>query len=336
MPILAALAAAGCLILFFVVLWQTLRMSERLTDFSKGGGFAFISAPTRVYLVRKDRLKWQRPDAVEAKVAEIRQLGFQDVGQFEDEEWDRQMCALVHPTDGVTATVGENRVRAVWVEMTTFFEDGTEFILVTGGKARMQPPYITVTIIKRASPRALFRRMLSERPQKPMKPDTPSDFAERFEARHARKMDWRNAHCFSEDDIRKLCRNLGHLLSDDLIQDGMRRMNRFATQSLQISLCSRYLEGAGLSEEERNHLSPRLVAVHDRLEHEMLRRLFDEADLDPGGSAAAVFQPRMPRQAFAALNQSLLGRKFEFRGVVNTPIDADIYCRPFPDSSAWG
>jgi hypothetical protein len=332
MPNLVALAAAGCLILFFVVLWQTLRMSERLTDFSKGGGFAFISAPTRVHLVRKDRLKWQRPDAVEAKVAEIRQLGFQDVGQFEDEEWSFQMCALVHPTDEVTATVGEHR-RAVWVEMATFFEDGTEFILVTDRKPRMQPPYITVTI-KSAAPRALFRTILSQRPQKPMDPDTPGDFVERFEARHARKMDWRNAHGYSEDDIRKLCRHKGHLLSDDVIQDGLRRMNRFAAQSLQISLCSRYLEVAALSEEERNHVSPRLVAVHDRLEHEMLRSLFAEADLDPGASAADVFQSRMPRQAFAAQNELLLGRKFEFRGVVNTPIDADIYCRPFPDSSA--
>src|SRR5207245_5284905 len=95
-----------------------------------------------------------------------------------------------------------------YFEMATHFADGTCFSLANGRLIGLlaTPPHWTIRRVSETDPAALYERMLSERPEKPVDPDHVDDFAVRYQDRWARIMDWRNLQGgFSEDEIRAIC-----------------------------------------------------------------------------------------------------------------------------------
>ena len=108
-----------------------------------------------------------------------------------------------------------------------------------------------------------------------------------------------------------------------------------AMEGLEESLREHFTKETVMSAAEWERVRDRIVFVHDQLPRERIGEIvwewagegLDEEDEDevsgriPDGAA--------PRAAFEALNATLPSRwRFEKVGVVNQPVEADVYCAP--------
>jgi hypothetical protein len=175
-------------------------------------------------------------------------------------------------------------------------------------------------------------RLLRERPARPLDADTVDDFAEKFETRYARIRDRRNARGgFGEEEIRALCRIKNLNVTDEMIASCRQQIAEQALAGLEVALFERVFASQGWSDAEAEAMLPRLVIIHDRLTVYKAARAFKHRLSVRDKTVQEVLaeiEGATPRQAFAALNNSLGNEGLELLGSVAEPIEADVYLAP--------
>ncbi|HEV3119190.1 MAG TPA: hypothetical protein VGY58_19200, partial [Gemmataceae bacterium] len=328
------------LVVFFAIAkiwWRADAAVERLVDRLPPPERALnlTYPPSRIELLPCVDIPWNNPAEVTASAQRLRALGFQDAGRYQNSE-NREAYgwAFVHPSVGVTVVWMTFAGKADYFEMATHFVDGTSFAFGNGRLVGLlaTPPHWTVRRLSETDPAAVYERMLSERPEKPVDPDHVDDFAVRYQDRWARIMDWRNLQGgFSEDEIRALCAANGLNPTDEMIADCRERIASRALRGIEAAVHEQFLAHAQLSDAEAEALLPWMVVIHDRLEFDMLVPIFTQRWLSVYQEAmsercAAAEEIRCldkpPREAFALLNERMPGPRFHLAGKFSAPIAA--------------
>lgn len=330
----------GFLFLLFLVLivGAFLVIRWKLKQFVKGlEGLATDSfvTPSRIRLVPEANLVWKDPTGARALLDDFRTLGFAEAGTFLVPELSAlRLHALSKLDDAAYAVVYEHDQAGVWIDIVTRYQDGTSVTYSTarqGGELDQRPGH-SCTRDPEASPSALFRRFLAERPRRPMETVGPDEFVERFEQHYADSMDWRNARGGpTEEEIRAIAEASGGDVSEETIKAIREQKRTEAMEGLREALHERFLKASTLSAGEWEDVRERLVIIHDQLTQAEVGQLFDQwvGDGEVSSSRPKEAVGTTAREFFAALVElAPASREFRMLGTVSDPLEADVYAAP--------
>jgi hypothetical protein len=321
------------LIVGIVALWLLVRYKLR-SALESLGKMGAGQPPARIHLEEADDFEWKDPAAVRRMEAALREAGFQPAGAYQAEEVPGlYLCALAHPEQAVYAAVYEHPEAGAWLDLVSYYQDGTSvtYTTTTQGAGLDQRPGHGVTRDPGADPIALLRRLLAERPTRPLAPASPEQFQAVFEKAYADGMDWRNSRGGpTEEEVRAILAESGTEASDEEIEQTREALAQQALYSLDEALLERFKEQTTMSVSRWEEIEDRLVFVHDRLTPEMVLERFNEWLEDEEGEAAAVPpEAPTPRAGFALLNESLPADcRFEKIAEMREPLPTDVYAAP--------
>ena len=135
-------------------------------------------------------------------------LGFEEVGYFTVRELNgASLFLLVHPPSSVFASISIHPRGATWTELVTPYADGTAASSASLRATGLTPRDGCMEIRQPgANPAELYRRLLAERPQKPMQPLSSNTAVHAYERGYAAEMAWRRAHVPSTRELREVAR----------------------------------------------------------------------------------------------------------------------------------
>lgn len=175
--------------------------------------------PPRIHLTRVDRPEWRNEPAVMAQVKQLVRLGFEDAGTFLVDEMKLAIRALARPSESIYAVVYDHHpdTAGSWLDLVTRYQDGGSATYTTsGGPALDSRPGHDKVRAPGASPEALYRRLVAERPAgRATSPAAPDAFQQVFEQAYAEEMKWRNDRGgATEREIRAVAAASGRKVSD--------------------------------------------------------------------------------------------------------------------------
>ena len=356
--IFAAVLAVG-----LFVRWDIKQFLRRAEEKRKSALVFINRRPRRIRVEPREPLPWARPEAVAERVADWWALGFEDFGSFAIVEVPAsRLRALAKPDEGLLAMVGEHDQYGLFHSLTVEFQDGSGLTLSTLNRPchpESRPGRETIHLADTDAP-SLLARLRADRPDGPVRPIARDEFPAFYERVHADNVDWWNSRGGATDeDLLALNRARGIDLSEARLAGLRAKVRSQAMRELETSLRERYLDGLGLSAEDRARIEPRLTVVHDSLSPIWLGETFlplldDEAalaerlgepgqglrddwiDVEPGGKQKALpWEELPPRLAFAALNARVTEpARYLKVGVLTWPLDTDLYLAPEPDAGA--
>lgn len=328
-----------CLLLLLIaggVLFVRYKIRQALASLQSA---APVGTPPRIHLERLVTPEWNDAAATAAQLDPLRALGFEDAGLFCVREMpDIRFQALAQPSESLYAVVYEHPAAGVWLDLVCRFQDGTSltYLNTRQGSGMEQRPGHGKMRAPGLDPVALYQRILAERPQRPLLPARPEDFATTFEHAYAEEMDWRNSRGGpTTAEVRAVLAESGTEATEEQIAATQEILTYQALEGLEAALRERFLEQSTLTAAEWEEVRERVVFVHDRLPAGAVLELFDEwvdADLD-----AAEEEEMAPtgtiREQFARLNATLPNSDgFHKLGEVSTPVPADVYVAPQEES----
>ncbi len=271
-------------------------------------------------------------DLSHGKIDALRQSGFADIGMFGHAgQPGRPLWAGIHRTEGITAVLSVIGQPGECLELSSHYQDGTSFATAVGPLLGWNDPAEgwSIESLQELDTAEAVRRHLENRPRKPLDPDLPSTFAERYAARYARIMDWRNARGgFTEEEIRRLQALTGASTDEADISRIVGAIRLRARVALDATLKERFLERAAGLGRDFSPQSHRLVIVHDgwtRYDIDGAIARFSRGIL----KGADVVGPDVPaRVAMEVLNHRLKSDALELVGRIEAPVEADVYLRP--------
>jgi hypothetical protein len=144
-------------------------------------------------------------------------LGFEEVGDFSVREMPGvSVSILVHPPSSVVASIYVHPRAGSWSELLTRYEDGSaasaSSVRTTGLNPR--PGHLSIRE-HGARVDSLYRRLLTERPQKPMRSVSPSSAVAEFERGYAEELAYRRTHSPTMDELRAVARLRSERSSND-------------------------------------------------------------------------------------------------------------------------
>ncbi len=333
------------IVLLILFAWMVMRAKLRGLAGMAGQfeDMKYAEVPARLHLVKRESVDWKDPDAVRQLVDPLLALGFQDGGLYETQELDYlRLHSLVYPSESVYAVVYEHEKAGVWTDLVSRYEDGTSVTYATtaqGGGLDQRPGH-SISRHPELGPEALYRKLLAERPQRPLKQIAPTDFKPTFEKAYADEMDWRNSRGGpTEEELRAVAAASGREMNEEELAALKQQLAQNAAAALEESLKERFVESTTMSAREWEAVRERVVIVHDRMTKEMVGSAFYnwqvdedeewEEDEDEDEEADRPVPDGPPRQAFATLNESLPSeRRFRKLGEVKEPVEADVYVGP--------
>lgn len=325
--LLVLLIVAG--ILFFVS--RLRRGLQELSQMAEGGE----GTPARLHLTPAVSLPWRDAAAAEKLLQPLAGLGFRPVGFFSANEVPGLLLDVhAHAEQGVYAVVYEHPQAGVWIDLFSRYGDGTTITYTTTphGRELDQRPGHGKVSVPELETEALWRRFVSERPQRPLASHGSEDFVAVFEGLYAEAMDWRNARGYTEEEVRRTLEASGNQPSAEEVSQVREAMNRQAREALDEVLQERFVRETSIPAAEWEEVRDRLVYVHDRIPPDELEDLLDTW-LEIDWRELVKGQPRdptlPPRSAFAALNH-LLPAEHQFRkiGEMAQPLPVDVYAAP--------
>lgn len=291
-----------------------------------------VSPPARLRLRPVIDAPWTDVGQFEELYLTIIREGFEESGAFEAGEVEGFFLhGFVKPEDAVVATAYQHPVYGNWLELATYYKDGTSFTFTTlgigaeqdqrPGHGRMHFPDV--------EPRELLRRFLAQRPRHRMRRVSALEYEEVVEAAYADEMDWRNSRGgTTTEEIRALAEAMGQEVSEDVVEAAREKHERDALLGLDQAITERFIHTTRMSVAEWEAVRDSLVCVHDRLTLEQASGLFYEylgEEFEPGEPAEAA----SARQLFALLNEELPPEdRFRKLGTVDRPLPADVYAAP--------
>ena len=289
-----------------------------------------------------------RSDAFAEIASEIKQLGFQHIGDFESDAGfaigafdlaDRKSYAVIyeHYAAGVWADIGRHYTDGTTWTYTTLKEHGMD--AMPGNVIKFLPEMPIVDLAK------LF---WSESPCDNMVLVPRVDFAKFFQQLYADEMNWNMKRGGpTEREIRRVSELSGEECTPETIrsiQDAWEiAISNFLSECA-ITQCNRETNVSRADAEYREH---RIFAVHDRMPNtDLLQNIFedfyiddddDDDELDPEEQKwrATLDQVRQLRESQTAIEiaehlikKSNESERYEYIHEVSTPIKARIWLRP--------
>lgn len=334
---LGAMALLAVLYVVLVVLRGRLRkaMSEVVDQFK------YSVVHPRLHLVREKVAAWKHAGAVEGYARPLREAGFQEAGVFRTREMDYlRVMGLAHSGECIQAAIYEHDAVGVFMDLVTSYQDGTSITYSTaaqGGELRPRPGHPCVRE-PGAGAADLLRRMLAERPARPMRRVPIEGWASNFEQSYAESMDWRMSLPFDPEEAKRVAER--ELTDEEL--EGLRDVHEANQhQALWPILYERFSRTTTMTGAEWDRAGDLLVFIHDRLSRKRLQELFDEwynvrlknedHRVDPDWSGGDT-----PRAAFAAVNARLPKEtRFRKAGEIDQPVPTDVYLAP-EGPAFWG
>jgi hypothetical protein len=170
-----------------LVAWPALRplaarlFSDRLRPQALG------EQPDQIYLLRVADPQWRHDDARSLAETQLASAGFAEAGVYVVREMPELTVGLhAHVSERAYAILYDHPRSGFWTEFVTRYEDGTIATFTTLEPAEVDMPEGSVHVAEpRLSPTLLWKRMLLERPQKPMLECIRARAAQDFEKGYA-------------------------------------------------------------------------------------------------------------------------------------------------------
>lgn len=322
------------------------RIRRGLKEFAEGleelAEIGDAETPVRIHLRRRELLEWNDAATVEEQAAALRGLGFQDAGRYEVPEIAAlRLEALTQPETSVYGVVYEHDRAGIWIDLVSRYEDGTSVTYASTGQGGGldQRPGHSVTRHDGMPAAELYRRLLAERPGRPLSAVSEAAFPRAFEQAYADSIDWRNSRGGpTDEELRAVAAASGRPLSEETLELLREQMRAKALAGLEASLRERFLEETAMPAAEWEEIRERVVFIHDRMTREGVAETFttwtaeecgeeEEDEEDEEDEREFEVPEGTPRQAFAALNAGLPEeRRFRKIGEVSRPVEADVYC----------
>jgi hypothetical protein len=263
----------------------------------------------------------------------LEELGFEAAGAYTTEEMPGlRMAGYAKPDQSTYGLVYEHPQAGVFADLVTLYEDGTSLTYTTTdqgrgldqrpGHGKVYGPGLDMT--------TLYRRLVAERPNRPLKPITTDGFAASFEQAYADEMDWRNARGGpTEDEIRAIS---GEDISDEDVAAVREVLAEQAAEGLLAALQEEFLERTTMSAQEWEEARDRIVYIHDRLDADSLAgelSLLVPERLEERVTEAVeqeLASGKTPRDAAAAALERVAGEDApEKLATLERPLPADVY-----------
>ena len=227
------LAVVGALAILFILAvvamvvwlrWKVGRMARQIVGTMENANGAAAKAssvpPFRISLWPFSTSEWDEPGEVEEIAAPLREAQFTEVGTFLVRPGSLRLAAFCHPRERAFAVVYEHPQAGRWVDLVSYYEDGSSITYTTSPDTMMdRPEKKPIHHLDGFGADELLRTFLRERPHKPLRPVSPQQFQENFERAYAEDMDWRIARGGpTEDEIRRSVERKGKQCTPELVQ----------------------------------------------------------------------------------------------------------------------
>ncbi len=167
------------------------------------GKMAMEKQMDQIHLIRRDGHAWKNAPAVRAFAQPLLSQGFSDVGTYAlDTLPDVMVQLFTKVADSLYAVIYEHPKAGVWMNYVALFQDGGSITFTTqADRGLEQRPGHTIVYAPGSTADALYRRALSERPQKFLKPTPPESIVPSFERAYAEGMAWRRQKGISNQEV---------------------------------------------------------------------------------------------------------------------------------------
>ena len=188
----------------FLLAWPALRALGVRYLGGKLRPQALSAQPDRIYLVRVAEPRWRNAQLRDAADRQLANAGFVEAGVHLVREMPELTLALyAHPAESAYAMFYDHPRSGFWAEFVTRYQDGTLATFTTLEPMDVDVPEGSVHV---AAPQLtlgeLWKKMLAERPTKPMRACDRGHAAQDFERGYAESMAYHKQHTpqVSEDD----------------------------------------------------------------------------------------------------------------------------------------
>jgi hypothetical protein len=143
--------------------------------------------PDHIYLVRVGDPQWRHDDARTLAETQLASAGFAEAGVYVVREMPQLTLGLhAQVSERAYAILYDHPGSGFWAEFVTRYEDGTLATFTSLEAAEVDLPEGSVLVSEpRLSPTLLWKRMLADRPQKPMLDCVRARAAQDFEKGYA-------------------------------------------------------------------------------------------------------------------------------------------------------
>ena len=332
-------------VLVLGVLLLVLRFRKGIRRFLKQMALAeAVLPPAEITLERVDVIAFQDRAKVEAEREQLLAAGYCDVGAFEvDEMPDVRLAAFHHPEQGAFAVVYDHDTLGVYTDLCQDLE-GDEDLTVSnapqGHQMEHMPGKHKVYAAELVLPELLERFAQERGAHAAPRWVAAEDFASLVEKSYAEETAWRNAKGgASIEEVRRIAEGMGQAVSDEDIELLQGHMSQMALAEIEEACRDRFLEQTDMSAAEWEKVSDDLVVIHERMDAAEAGEEFvawiEDSDAHEADVARLEHQLERlqaqhpdPRELFAALNESLEGRRYRKLGEVDEPVRADFYQVP--------
>ena len=196
---LIALISVFGLLVTIVLSWIRLRryFDER----------SFTKVPDKLTLKPRTGT-WKDTVLMQALTSPLTARGFADVGSFSAPELPRTAIRiLVNPDDGTLAAIYEHGKAGHWVDISSYYKDGTSVVYSTNPSAISagRPGHTRYKGVGLNSG-ALYTRFKNERPNKPILPLKQEEATAQYLTAYAEETAWRKARGIPPDEIAAIFR----------------------------------------------------------------------------------------------------------------------------------
>ncbi len=195
------------LIVFLVFRRQILAMFL-LSSAGKGalrdiGAQAVAVQPDVIRLDRLVNIQWREPEKIEPILSDFKFNGFRLAGVYAVDKMPGVRVALLAGEElSISAQVYEHPKAESWIEMVTYYEDGSSTTISTmPDKGMNRPAWITTILVPGATPKELIQRLTRERKHADMRAVTTANIVALFEEGYARYMLWRKNNAMTAEEV---------------------------------------------------------------------------------------------------------------------------------------
>jgi hypothetical protein len=171
----------------FLLAWPALRALGVRYLGDRVRSQAMVDPPDHISLARMSEVRWRNPVAREAANRQLEGAGFVEAGLYVVHEMPQLTVALyAHPGESAYGVLYDHPRSGFWVELVSRYQDGTIAsystlepldVDVPTGSSHVSAPELR--------PGDLWKKMLAERPRKPLRPCSRNHAAADFERGYA-------------------------------------------------------------------------------------------------------------------------------------------------------
>jgi hypothetical protein len=172
------------------------------------GESALSRQPDAIHLDRAAAEPWHDPGPAREATRALRAAGFEEAGTWTVRELPGTLVALLaHASEGFYAAIYEHPRVGHWVDLFTYFADGTSATFTSNAPSGLDPrPGHRLENLPGAPAAALLERARGARPRLAPAPHAPGRAVSDFTRAWADAVRWRKAHGVSAHEVAAVAR----------------------------------------------------------------------------------------------------------------------------------